>query len=153
MKTEIDATLQTIKEQLGLLEVSSLYSKIKKDFRVKLEFSYEANKKEETIAKIEKVLKEKYPQSSQAIIKPTKGPQNNFKANESSERYLFLKGVNHSVNEQDIADWVEECINVEVDPSNIKITKNNSVESTYNASIFFEEKEHGTKLMIFCAKI
>lgn len=85
--------MQAIKEQLKLVSVSSQFNKIKKNFRVKIEFAFDNNKKDETVAAIEKLVKEKFPQSSEYVLKPVRGPAIHFKTNESSERNLFLKGV------------------------------------------------------------
>jgi hypothetical protein len=95
------------------------------------------------------------------------GPSITFTSKEISERNLILIGVKDNVNNASLAEWLLKILGITIPESNIQIRlistlkKDNAAPqpteeikptSNYTASLFFDSKEDGKKMMIFCAK-
>lgn len=95
-------------------------------------------------------------------------PYINYQTSEISEKNIFIQGLTNDINEEKLAAWLKEKLAIEVDLHDIKIRASNPPKQaspetpqqtpaaganlvSYQCYIYFNLKEHGQKLMEFCA--
>ncbi|KAL4512033.1 hypothetical protein ABPG72_005035 [Tetrahymena utriculariae] len=153
---QINQIFEQVKNELQIAHFNFYtdYNQNKNNFCVKINFEYDDDTQEEHIFKtVQKQVQKNFSYQEAN----NKGPTIIFDYNESCERNLFFQGVKIHIQEQDIADWIQNIINVKVPTESIKIKKrfnftNSKEQKTNNVTVFLDSKADGQKLMIFCSK-